>query len=83
MDDGKKWESISAIRDCQEPIKVKKGDKLKLVAVYDMETHPLYVPLLTMSKSDLEDRREQHGGGHGEEMRIKSFSFLPDRDATR
>jgi hypothetical protein len=31
VDDRKKWERISAIRDCQEPIKVKKGDISKLV----------------------------------------------------
>jgi hypothetical protein len=41
VEDDKKWESISAIKDCQEPIRVKKGDLLKLVAVYDTESHPL------------------------------------------
>jgi hypothetical protein len=39
--DGKKWESIARIKQCIEPIPVKKGDLLKMVAVYDTERHPL------------------------------------------
>jgi hypothetical protein len=34
-DNGQKWETISKMHDCHDPIKVKKDDSLKMVAVYD------------------------------------------------
>ena len=40
MDDGKKCVRISAIRDCQEPIKVKRGDKLEVGGCILLETTP-------------------------------------------
>jgi hypothetical protein len=59
-DSGQKWETISKMHDCHDPIKVKKDDSLKMVAVYDTVKHPL---------------RSQHGGeGHAEEKGIMTFS---------
>jgi hypothetical protein len=40
-EEGKKWESISKMSSCEGPIKVKKGDKIEMVAYYDTELHPL------------------------------------------
>jgi hypothetical protein len=39
--DGRKWETISSVASCFEPIQVKKGDKVEIEAVYDIEKHPL------------------------------------------
>jgi len=39
--DGKKWETISEMTDCNGTIPVKKGDTLKMKAAYDLEKHPL------------------------------------------
>ena len=65
IEGGQKWETISRMQDCHDPFKVKKGDLLKMVAVYDTLKHPL---------------RAQHGGsGHAEEMGIMTFSFVPDK----
>ena len=41
MQNGKKWESISRIDQCIKPVPVKKGDLIKMVAVYNIEKHPL------------------------------------------
>lgn len=38
---GKKWETISKMSDCTEPIDVKRGDQLKMESIYDLESHPL------------------------------------------
>jgi len=35
-------ETISAMSSCGEPIAVKRGDLLTMVAVYDLAKHPLY-----------------------------------------
>jgi hypothetical protein len=39
--DGKKWATISKMTECNEPIPVKKGDKLKVQATYNTIAHPL------------------------------------------
>jgi hypothetical protein len=39
--EGKKWETISRMTECDGPIKVKKGDKFKLRAAYDVMQHPV------------------------------------------
>lgn len=62
---GKKWETISEMTDCDGTIPVKTGDRLKMKALYDLDKHPL---------------RESHGGSHGEEMGIITFSFVPTVD---
>lgn len=38
---GKTWETIAKMSECNEPIPVKKGDKLKLEATFDTREHPL------------------------------------------
>jgi hypothetical protein len=38
---GKTWATIAKMGECNEPIPVKKGDKLKLEATYDTKEHPL------------------------------------------
>jgi hypothetical protein len=39
--DGKEWKTISKMSECTEPIQLVKGDKIKLVADYDNNAHPL------------------------------------------
>ena len=38
--DGKNWETISSMSECSEPVRVKKGDKLRIEADFDTEAHP-------------------------------------------
>jgi hypothetical protein len=40
-DNGSKWETISSMTSCREPIKVKKGDVMTMVSIYDTKLHPL------------------------------------------
>lgn len=40
-EEGKKWETISKMPLCEEPVKVVRGDKLSMIAYYDTELHPL------------------------------------------
>lgn len=39
--DGKKWETISSMSDCSDPIVVKKGDYLKMERIIHTHKHPL------------------------------------------
>lgn len=57
----KMWETIIGMENCLEPVEVKKGDVLRLVAEYDPGSHPLRV--------------EEHGG-MAEEMGIVSWYFV-------
>jgi hypothetical protein len=41
--DGKEHGTIKATTECEQPIKVSKGDRLSVVANYDLEQHPAYV----------------------------------------
>jgi hypothetical protein len=38
--DGKPWSTLRELTICDQPIEVKKGDKLGLEAQFDMEKHP-------------------------------------------
>jgi hypothetical protein len=38
--DGKKWETINGMGECNKPIKVRKGDNLKIIGTYDLDAHP-------------------------------------------
>ena len=38
---GEKWQTISEMTSCNEPIKVKKGDYIKIESQYDLEKHPV------------------------------------------
>ena len=38
--DGKKWETISAMTECNNPIKIRAGDNLRIVADFDTKLHP-------------------------------------------
>jgi len=38
--DGKKWETINAMSECNNPVKVKSGDNLKIIANFDTKLHP-------------------------------------------
>jgi hypothetical protein len=38
---GKSWSTIATMTECNEPVAVKKGDKIKLEATYDTKEHPL------------------------------------------
>ncbi len=78
LGDGTKWDTISAMTDCNNVVPLKKGDSLTMKAIYDLKKHPLYVlesklyPPLTLN------RRENHGGGHAEQMGLMTFSFVPN-----
>lgn len=61
--DGKKWETISAMGECNRPIKVQKGDKLRIIGEYDTVAHPA---------------RTTHGA-EAEEMGIYFLTFVPDK----
>jgi hypothetical protein len=37
---GKEWKTISKMTECLDPFPVKKGDKIRLEAVYDNIAHP-------------------------------------------
>jgi hypothetical protein len=39
--DGKSWETIRQMEECNVPFPVKKGDVLKVEASYDTKAHPL------------------------------------------
>jgi hypothetical protein len=41
LDDGTKWETISAMTDCNNAVPLKKGDILTMKAIYDLKKHPL------------------------------------------
>jgi hypothetical protein len=38
--DGKERGTINTTTECEKPIKVSKGDRLSMVANYDLEKHP-------------------------------------------
>ena len=38
---GKIWETISKMTECNEPIRVKVGDIIKVKGTYDTKKHPL------------------------------------------
>jgi len=39
--DGKKWQTIREMTECNTPVEVKKGDVVVTEAIYDTELHPL------------------------------------------
>jgi hypothetical protein len=39
--DGKKWETINAMTECNKPVHVNKGDKLRIDALFDTIAHPV------------------------------------------
>ena len=40
---GAKWDTIKEMSQCNEATPVKKGDKLTIEAIYDLDAHPAYV----------------------------------------
>ena len=38
-----KWETLSLMSTCVDPIQVKKGDQMTVTAYYDLSLHPLSV----------------------------------------
>jgi len=60
--DGKKWETINAMSECNDPVKVKQGDVVQLEAAFDTIAHP---------------PRESHGH-EAEEMGIYFVTFVPE-----
>lgn len=39
--DGQTWATIATMEECNNPIPVKKGDKVNIEATYDLKKHPL------------------------------------------
>jgi hypothetical protein len=37
---GREWKTISKMTECLEPLRVAKGDKIRLEATYDSIAHP-------------------------------------------
>ena len=64
--DGRKWETISSMDSCYEPISVRKGDKIEIEASYDLEKHPL-----RLSK-----------GAKMEQMGLMWFTFIQNKTGT-
>jgi len=60
--DGKKWETINSMSECNDPVKVKKGDDVQLEATFDTIAHPA---------------RESHGH-EAEEMGVYFVTFVPE-----
>ncbi|KAE9964922.1 hypothetical protein BLS_007981 [Venturia inaequalis] len=58
---GKKWETISNMATCVEPVKVMKNDKISVSAKFDTEAHP--------------SREMSQNGGMGEQMGTMTFMF--------
>lgn len=56
------WTTISRMKDCQEPMKIKKGDKVRADAYYDTIAHPL----------------RSSGGKDQEQMGLFAISFVPE-----
>jgi hypothetical protein len=38
--DGTKWETINSMTECTKAIRIEKGDKMRLEAIYDTKKHP-------------------------------------------
>lgn len=62
--DGKEWQTITKMHECTDPIQVKKGDKVKITATYDMKAHPA---------------REPQGEGQ-EVMGVMTYVFVPSEN---
>jgi Stress up-regulated Nod 19 len=58
---GVKWAVIEKMEQCTQPVKVSKGDKLRMVSFYDTEKHP---PRPTETKG------HAHGEGEADEMGV-------------
>ena len=39
-ENGDIWETMSGVVECNDPVEVKKGDKIYLQSNYDLEKHP-------------------------------------------
>jgi hypothetical protein len=39
--DGRSWETIHEMTQCRDPVRLRKGDILTVVAIYDTTKHPL------------------------------------------
>lgn len=84
---GKAWETLSSMGECNEPIKLKKGDQVVVEARYDFEAHPA-------RKHAVEDGTSFRmryrtfvqililTGGMAEVMGLFSTNFAPDPDGT-
>lgn len=58
---GQKWETISKMAECHDPVKVIKNDKISVEARFDLEAHPA--------------REMTNKGGMGEQMGTMTFMF--------
>ncbi|TID25758.1 hypothetical protein E2P81_ATG03546 [Venturia nashicola] len=67
--DGVDFKALSGMKECNEPIAVKKGDNLKFEAYFDLEQHPA--------------RKHAHGGGEAEEMALMGYVFAFKRPGTK
>jgi hypothetical protein len=63
---GVKWSVIEKMEQCTQPVKVSKGDKLRMVSFYDTEKHP---PRPTEGQS------HSHGEGEADEMGVFFINF--------
>jgi hypothetical protein len=65
--DGRKWETIRAMTECNEPIPVKAGDNVSTTAMYDTSAHAL--------------RHSATGHGDGDSMGTMFINFAATRQA--
>ncbi|QDS75811.1 hypothetical protein FKW77_000302 [Venturia effusa] len=68
-EDGKVWETLSFMEECNDAIKLKEGDQIEIEARYDFEAHPA-------RKHAVED------GRMAEVMGLFGATFAPDPNGT-
>lgn len=70
-DGGEKWEAISEMTACVEPVEMKEADVLTMSTYYDTEAHPIR-----------QAHGHEHGGEEGEAMGMFSL-FLAEKNSQR
>ncbi|KAF2433289.1 hypothetical protein EJ08DRAFT_73804 [Tothia fuscella] len=65
---GEKWESVSHMTPCEEPVQIKTGDVLRMTTYYDLDAHPIR-------------QAHSHGQGSDEGEAMGMFSlFLAENE---
>jgi hypothetical protein len=79
---GSDWQTISSMSECQEPLKVRKGDHLTMKSFYNTTKHPLYAesyPNVDFIGTNYYNHRRESQGMKTEEMGMFSIAFAPSK----